>query len=197
MTLDLHALVLTFKGLAGKSGGILDDTPRLDDADDTAHGNTTDTDVACAASKNLVWCHLGILGIHTQQGNDDPPDESTTGKDDEGVGQSDDVTQAQHCGARVDLEDHLHVVGKSLEGWDGLGGEHLFPPAESREQEVVQTTHKAGNEQRTGLVAALLATDEHLGSRGSLGERELAVHVAHEVLAEGDEEQDAQDAAEQ
>ena len=191
VALHLHVLVLTLEGLAGEASGVLDDTPRLDDADDTAHRDTTDTDVAGTTSKDLVRCHLGVLGIHTQQGYDYPPDEGTTGKDDKRVGQADDVAQTQHSGTGVDLEDHLHVVGEVFHGGDGLGREHLFPPTEGREQEVIQTTHQTGDEQRTGLVATLLATDEHLGRRGSLGERELAVHVAHKVLAEGDKEKDA------
>ena len=50
-------------------------------------------------------------------------------------------------------------------------------------------------EQEPGLRAALLAGDQHLGDRGRFGVRQLAVHLAHEVAPQRDQEEDAEAAA--
>ena len=47
------------------------------------------------------------------------------------------------------------------------------------------------------MVAAALAADEFLCAGRSFGERILAVHVLHEILAEGYQEEDAQYASQQ
>ena len=84
-----------------------------------------------------------------------------------------------------------------LQGGDGGSGEHLFPPPEGGEQKVVDSTHQTGDEQWLGLLAALLPADEHLGGGSCLGEGELAVHITHKILAEGDEHEYAQQASQQ
>ena len=56
---------------------------------------------------------------------------------------------------------------------------------------------RGGDRQHLGLLAAGLAGDQHLGRRGGLGERQLAVHLLDEVAAQRDQEQDPEDAAEQ
>ena len=47
------------------------------------------------------------------------------------------------------------------------------------------------------IFTLLLSANQNLGCRCGFGEGELAVLFFHEIFAEGDEEQDAQDAAEQ
>ena len=74
-------------------------------------------------------------------------------------------------------------------------GEVLIPQSERAHDKIVETAYQAGEQEGLGLTAALRARHQHLrGSRG-LGEGILAVHVLHEILAEGDEEKDAQHAA--
>ena len=89
------------------------------------------------------------------------------------------------------------MVGQVLAGPYHTGGEVLVPPSEGGHDEVVQTAHDAGYEQRFGLAAALGAAHQHLRGGSGLGEGVLAVHVAHKVFAEGDKEKNAQYAAQQ
>ncbi len=58
-----------------------------------------------------------------------------------------------------------------------------------------KTTHQSGYEQGLSLVATLGSAHQHLCGGCSLRERIFAVHVAHEVLAERNEEQDSQDSS--
>ena len=195
--LDLGLVLgVSTEGLTSQTGSTLDDAPRLDDAQDTAHGDATDADVTRIVLEDVIGRQRGHVGtVCSKQRHNNPPDECTTGKDDECVAQADDVAQTQHSRSSIDLEEHLGVVGQRLQGRNGCGREHLFPPAEGADDEVVQTAHQTGDEQRLGLRATLLATDEHLCGSRSLGEGELAMLLAHEVLAEGDEEQQSQQSA--
>ena len=192
------ALLLALEGLSSQSSGTLDNAPRLDDADDTAHGDTANTDKLSATSENVFGRCRSQFRIHrAHERHNHPPNESTTCKDDKGIRKTDDVAHTQGCGTGIHLEDHLHILGKAVQRRNSSGGKHFFPPVEGREHEVIGTAHDTGNEQMTHLAATLLTAHEHLGGRGSFGERELAMLVANEVLAEGDKEQDAQATAQQ
>ena len=76
-------------------------------------------------------------------------------------------------------------------------GDVLVPPAERGYDEIVESAHDTCQQQWLGLVAALGARDEHLRRSRGFREGVLAVHLAHEVLAERNEEQDADDAAQE
>ena len=54
-----------------------------------------------------------------------------------------------------------------------------------------------GLEQQLGLGAALFAGDQHLGDGRGFGKGQLAVLLAHEIAAQGNEEENAQAAARQ
>ena len=73
--------------------------------------------------------------------------------------------------------------------------EVLLPDVEGGDQEIVDAGDGGGLQQQPGLRAALFAGDQHLGDGGGFGVRQLAVHVAHEVAAQRDQEQHAQAAA--
>ena len=88
-------------------------------------------------------------------------------------------------------------MGKRLQGWNGLCGEHFFPPAKGAEEEIVESTHQTGNEQRLSLVATFLSANEHLCGGSGFREGEFAVHFFHEIFAERNEEQNAQQATQQ
>jgi hypothetical protein len=68
----------------------------------------------------------------------------------------------------------------------------LLPDLERGDEEVVDTGDGGGLEEQLRLRATLLPGDEHLGDRGRLGERELAMGLADEVAPQRDEEEDAQ-----
>ena len=88
-------------------------------------------------------------------------------------------------------------MGESLERRDSLCAEHLFPPAECAEEEVVQTAHQTCHQQWLGLAAALLTADKHLCGGSGFREWEFAVHVLYEILTERNEEQNAEQTAEE
>lgn len=77
------------------------------------------------------------------------------------------------------------------------GRYRVGPCAERRHHEVVETSDGAGYGQQFGLVAALFARDEHFGRGRGLGEWVFAVHLLDEVFAEGYEQYDSQESAEE
>jgi len=65
------------------------------------------------------------------------------------------------------------------------------------DQEIVRAGDGGGLQQQPGLRAALLAGNQHLGDGGGFRVWQHAVHIAHEIAAQGDEEQHAQASARQ
>ena len=209
--LSLVDRLAAFHLLCGQSDGTLDDAPALDDADDAGHGNAADTYRLTIGFEDLLGTHVGHgrgdggvplvqyrVGEDERQSRyDEPPHRERAQTDNERILEADDVAQTQHCGARVHFEHQLRLVGQHLAPAHDARGEALVPPAKGGHDEVVESAHDAGNEQRLGLVATLGTADEHLCGGCRLGEGILAVHVADEVFAERDEEQDADDTAQQ
>jgi hypothetical protein len=71
----------------------------------------------------------------------------------------------------------------------------LLPHLERRHEEVVDARDERREQQQSRLRSALLAGHQHFSDRGRLRVRKLAVHLAHEVAAKGNQEQHAQAAA--
>ena len=92
---------------------------------------------------------------------------------------------------------HPRLLRQVADGLHELQVHVLLPHLERRHQEVVDARDGGGLEQELRLRAALLAGDEHLGDRRRLGVGQLAVHLAYEVAAQRDEEEDAEAAARQ
>ena len=183
----------------GQTQSTFDDTPRADNTDDTGHGDTADADVASVVGEYLFGrrCCQFTTGYAAQQGYDDEPHEERTRADDEAVFQTHDIAETQHSGTGINLEYHLGVVGQFGTPGQNAGGEHIAPPAEGRETEIVETAYETGQNKRFGLVAGLLARHEYLCRGRGFGEGVLAVHVRYEIFAEGYEEQNAQDTSQQ
>ena len=203
----------------GQPHGLTDDFRLADDADDPGHGDAADTDGLADEGEEVLGREeaLGMreqFGVrHAQQrshrrgvdrfgqrprdGHEDEPHEARTGGDDHGVFESDNVAQTQHGGRGVEAEDHLELVGGDLSPRADACRDGLGPEPEGPDDEVVQTAHEARHGQQAGLVAALLARDQHFGGGRRFGEGILAVHLLDEIFAEGDEQHDAQQAAEE
>ena len=137
------------------------------------------------------------FGQRADHRDDHEPDEARAGGDDHGVFQADDIPQTQHGGRGVQPEDHLELVGGDSAPFADARRDRLGPQSERTDHEVVQSAHESRDGQQFGLRAALLARDEDLGGRRGLGEGIFAVHLLDEVFAEGDQQNDAQQAAEQ
>ena len=91
----------------------------------------------------------------------------------------------------------LGLVGHGLAPAHHGGGQGFRPGAEGGDEEVVQTADEAGPDERLRRGTAAFTAHEDLRRRRGLRERILAVHLLHEILAERNQEQDAQYAAQQ
>ncbi len=179
-----------------QANGALDDTERLDNADDAGRGDAADADMPCVPFEQLVGGQVKTER-KVRQRDDDQPHQQAAAADDETVFQADDISQAQHGGTGVEFQHHLGFVGEGLAETDDRRGDGLAPGTEGGDDKVVQTAHQTGGEQGLGTGSAALAAHEHLcGGRG-FGEGIFAVHLAHEIFPEGNQEQDAQHAAQQ
>ena len=113
------------------------------------------------------------------------------------IPQAHDVAETEDGGAGVDLENDFHLVGQRFAP-AGHAGRYFFgPPAESTDDKVVDSSDESADGEQFGLVSLFFAGDEHFGRGGGFGEREFTVHVAHEIFAERDQQQDAEHTAEQ
>ena len=174
------------------------------------HGDTADTQRTAVVEEEILGRHGADRGgdalAHrqgharceiTDQRNQHEPHGKRTGTDVGRIFQSDDVAQAQHGGSGIDLEDHLELVGDHLAPGGHAGRNGIGPQTDRTGHEVIQTTHQSADGEHLGLITLLFARDQDLGRRGGLGEGILAVHVLHEVAAEGNQQHDTQHAAEE
>ncbi len=184
-----------------EADGITDDAPGLDDTDDTGHGYTADTYETGVVAENFCW--RGGLDLRSsicaEQRYDDPPYECRSGKDDKGVAQADDVAETKHGSSGVAAECEFGFLRESLSPACEHGVECAGPPSECLHEVVIDTADERGHDKSLGLtlVGGTFAKRacEHLCGGCGLGEGVLAVHVLHEVFAEGYEEKYAENAA--
>ena len=205
------ALLAALHFLRRQSHGTLDDAPRLDDADDAGHCDAADANRLAVGLENFLGRHLAHCRrdvriplvehrVGEQQGHsghDEPPHRQRPQTDNQRVLKTDDVAQSEHRRTRVHLEDELRLVGQLLTEANNARREILVPEAERGHEEVIQSAHDSSHQQGFGLVAALRTAHEHLRGGRSLGEGVFSVHLAHEILAERNQEQDADDAAQE
>ena len=196
-----HSARLAAQLTAGKTHGVFDDAPALDDADDTSHGDGSDADIAGIVGEDELRIglreHHRIRSCHAQQRDDEPPDEERAGTDDAGIFQTDNIAEAQHGSTGIDGERELNTLGDVLAPGGHTRRQRLMPPAERADHEVIQTANSRCPDERACLTAALLTADEHLRGGRGLGERVFTVHVLHEITAERYQEQDSQTASQQ
>ena len=183
----------------------------LDDADDAGHGDGADTDGAGVGEEHLRRClrggHCagaragGYLHVGEQERyarHDDPPHQHAAGAYHGRIFQAYDISHAQHGGAGIELEDKLGLVGYHIAQRADAACELLIPETEGRHCKVVETADDAGLEQQhQASRAAALAGDKYLSRGRGLGEGILAVHVAHKIFTEGDEEEYAERSAQE
>ena len=218
-TLLLCATLLAFEFAHGHTERVLDYARLLDNADDTCHSDTANTEgltnvgKEVLGGKNLLWVGQQTLVGDTEQCHEPCGIETTLQRahhrhhhkphkeracaDEGSIFEAHDVAQAEHSGRGVNLEDGLELLGSVCAPSGDAGGEGVGPQAEGAHHKVIQTTNQTTHGQQFGLSLLALATDEHLGSGSSLGERIFAVHLLHKVLAEGNEQHNTQQATQQ
>ena len=157
-SLRCHRSTLSaFHLLGSQSHGILDDAPRTDDANDTSHGDTTDTNAAGIGLEDLLrrhgaYCRCCLYATKTQRlvakdqchtRHDEPPYSHRTQTDIHSIFQSDDIAQAQHSSRRITLKHQLRLVGQHLAPANHTTRHCLVPPAKGSHDEVIETAHQA------------------------------------------------------
>gem|GEM_PF-3989769 len=153
--------------------------------------------VGCRCRDRRIEHLEQTIADERQQGDNNKPDQRRSGTDDGGIFQTDDIAQTQHGCPRIDAEYQLGLVGQGRAPAEDPGREDLCPGTEGGYQKIIDTTDQTGNDQGFGLAGTLFAGNEHLSGGGSFRERVFAVHVRDKILAEGNQEQDAQHAAQQ
>ena len=136
------------------------------------------------------------VGEMADERNQYEPYGKRTGADVRGIAEPDDIAQTEYGGSGIDLEDELRLIGQQRSPLGQTRRDVLGPPAERANREVVQSSDQTAAGQQLGLIALLLAGHEYLGRRGGLGKRVFPVHVLDEILAERDQQQNPEQAAE-
>jgi len=129
-----------------------------------------------------------VLATIQQERHDREVGEEAAGAQDRRGAQPHHVAEAEDEGDRVEVEDDARALGESPDRGNELEGDELAPDLEGRDEEVIDAGDEGGLQQQARLRASLLAGHQDLGDRRCLGVGELAVHLAHEVAAQRDEE---------
>ena len=137
------------------------------------------------------------MEYYRHQRNDEPPYGKRAEAYYERIFQTYDIAESEDSGSGVDLEHELRLLGYRLSEAHDACGEVLVPQPERGYDEVIQSSNKSREEQRLCLIAALCAAHQYLRRGCGFRERILPVHVAHEIFAERNEEQNADDASEE
>lgn len=192
-----------FKLTCGKAEGASDDGAAFDDADNACHGYAADADKPCMCAEDFSGAHGadGIGAVGAEQRNDEPPHEHGACEYYECIFESYDVAQAEHRGSGIARHHELGLGGERLAPAVGCCGDGFGPYSESGYDIVVDATYQRGCYQQLGLAAGAalcgVAADEHLSGGGGFRERIFAMHILYKILAEGYEEQNAENAAQQ
>ena len=202
-------ILFTFELFNGKPQRLTDDFRGFDDADDTGHGDTADTERTAVVEEELLGRHVPHrlqntlaygqrhAGCEVADERDEyEPDGERTGADERGIFQPHYIPEAEHRRARIHLEHHLELIGYHFAPGEYPRRDGLRPEPYAARDEVIQTAHEPADSQHLGLIALLLARHKHLGSRGGFRERQLSVHVLDEIFPERYNEQDTEQAAE-
>ena len=134
---------------------------------------------------------------HPDQGDQHEIRKHAPGAQDQRAAQAHDVAQPQNEPDGVESDHHLGLLGQGAHDGRELEIQIFLPGVEGGDQKIVHAGDGGGLQQQPGLRAALLAGDQHLGDGGCFGIRKNAVHVAHEIAAQGDEKQHPQASARQ
>ena len=123
--------------------------------------------------------------------------ENAAGAKDQGAAQAHHVAQAHDEADGIEAEDHAAAIGEGTDHRHELKVEILFPYVKRGDEKVVNAGDGGCLKKQFGLRTALLAGHQHFGDGRRLGKRQLAMHLAHKVAAQRNEEENAQAAARQ
>ena len=127
---------------------------------------------------------------HPDERHEDEVRDDAARAENERRAQAHDVAEAEDESDRVELHDDLCLLSGVLHDREELEVDVLLPDVERRHEEVVDPRDERRLQEQLRLRAALLARHKDLRDRGRFREREFPVHLAHEVAAERDHEED-------
>ncbi len=139
--------------------------------------------------------HVNVAADEPDERHENEAGQDAAGAEDHGAAQAHDVAEAQDEADGVEAEDHAAALGKVAHEGNELEVEILLPDMEGGDEEVVNGGDGGGLQEQLGLRAALFSGDQHFGDGRGLRKGELAVHLAHEVAAQRNEEENAEAAA--
>ena len=183
------------------------DAQRFEDADDSCHGDGAHADKAHVVAIDFHGSHFGDgndggVDGHVNVAADEPDQRhehkaghDAAGAEHHGAAQAHHVAQAEDEADGVKAEDHAAALGQVAHEGDKLKVEILAPNMKCGDKEVVDGGDDGGLQQQLGLRAAFFSGDQHFGDCRRLRERKLAVHLAHKVAAQWNEEENAEAAA--
>ena len=90
------------------------------------------------------------------------------------------------------LKHHARAVGKRVHDGHELEVDVFFPDLKRGDEEVVDTGNGGGLEQKTRLRSAFFACNQNLCNRRGFRVGKQAVHVAHKIAPQRDEEENAE-----
>jgi hypothetical protein len=105
------------------------------------------------------------------------------------------VAQAEDEADGVEVEDHAAAIGEGAQDGDELQVEGFAPHVKGGDQKIVDAGDAGGLQEQLGLRAAALASDEDLCDGRGFRKGKLAVHLAHEEAAQGNDEEHAETSA--
>ena len=84
-------------------------------------------------------------------GHHEPPDKQRAQRDDEGIAETDDITQTQHGSTSIVFKHQFGLFSQVVAIGYHARGDILVPPAKGGHDEIVEAAHETGNEQGARL----------------------------------------------
>ena len=167
--------------------------------------------MSCVILEDLVCRHftdcLGYTSVHkvdyltspdeVHKRNDDKPYKETAAADDEGVFESDDVSETENCSSCVHLKDNLCLFSQCCSPWKNLCGEGFAPESEGRYDEVIESSDESADQKGRCSLSAAFSAYEYLCGGSSFRKRIFSMLFLDEVLSEWNQEKDAEDSSEE
>ena len=137
--------------------------------------------------------HVDVAAEEPDERDENEVGQNAAGAKDHGAAQAHHVAEAEDESDGVEAEDHAAAVGEGAHDGDELQVEIFAPHMKGGDEEVVNAGDAGGLQQQLGLRAAVFAGDQHFGDGCGLRKGELAVHLAHEVAAQRNDERERRD----
>ncbi|EKD50488.1 MAG: hypothetical protein ACD_62C00527G0003 [uncultured bacterium] len=186
------------------------DLARTPDADHAGAGNPANAHQTDIVFKDLFKGHgrnvqrqaIGTeyhrqTHVMTKMGHErdhDEPGQQRTQCDDEGIMQTDDVTQTEHRGEHVDFENQFEFGQEGIHIGNRVGRDGFGKSLGVQLQKIVNAADNGRSHEYFGLCATRFTRHQNFGCGSGLRKRVLAMHFFDEITAKRNQQQHAQHA---